>query len=131
MTKLKVACVQTSSRPDPQENIDIVLPLIREAHAQGAQLITTPEIVGMLEPKRALSLQKAKPEETHEVLAAFRGIAAELGVWLLAGSLSIKLSKDKLANRSFMINDRGEIVARYDKIHMFDVQVGDGHQYRE
>lgn len=131
MTKLKVACVQTSSRPDPQENIDIVLPLIREAHAQGAQLITTPEIVGMLEPKRALSLQKAKPEETHEVLAAFRGIAAELSVWLLAGSLSIKLSEDKLVNRSFMINDRGEIVARYDKIHMFDVQVGDGHQYRE
>lgn len=131
MTKLTVACVQTNSTPDPLENVERVSPMIREAAARGAQLITTPEIVGMLEPKRDLALAKAKPEETHEVLTAFRGLAAELGVWLLVGSISIKVSDDKLANRSFLLDDRGNVVARYSKIHMFDVQVGDGHTYRE
>ena len=131
MTKLTVACVQTNATRDPLENVERVSPLIREAAARGASLITTPEIVGMLEPKRDLALAKAKPEETHEVLAAFRGLAAELGVWLLIGSISIKVSDDKMSNRSFLLDDRGQIVARYSKIHMFDVQVGDGHVYRE
>src|SRR3546814_1403187 len=77
MTKLTVACVQTNVTRDPLENIAQVSPMIREAAARGAALITTPEIVGMLEPKRDLALATAKPEETHEVLAAFRGLAAE------------------------------------------------------
>lgn len=131
MTKLTVACVQTNTTRDPQENIARVSPMIREAAARGARLITTPEIVGMLEPKRDQALAKARPEETHEVLAAFRGLAAELGVWLLVGSVSIKVSDDKMSNRSFLLDDRGQIVARYSKIHMFDVQVGDGQTYRE
>lgn len=131
MTRLTVACVQTNASREPRENIERVGPMIREAKARGADLITTPEIVGMLEPKRALQFAKAKPEDSHEVLAAFRGLAAELGVWLLVGSISIKLSEDKLANRSFLLDDQGQIVARYDKIHMFDVQVGDGQTYRE
>lgn len=131
MTKLTVACVQTNTTRDPLENVERVSPMIREAAARGASLITTPEIVGMLEPKRDLALAKAKPEETHEVLAAFRGLAAELGVWLLIGSISIKVSDDKMSNRSFLLDDRGQIVARYSKIHMFDVQVGDGQTYRE
>jgi deaminated glutathione amidase len=131
MTRLTVACVQTNATRDPIENIARVSPLIREAKARGAQLVTTPEIVGMLEPKRDQALAKAKPEETHEVLAAFRGLAAELGIWLLVGSISIKVSDDKMSNRSFLLDDRGQIVARYSKIHMFDVQVGDGQTYRE
>jgi predicted amidohydrolase len=131
MTKLTVACVQTNTTREPLENVERVSPMIREAAARGARLITTPEIVGMLEPKRDLALAKARPEETHEVLAAFRGLAAELGVWLLVGSISIKVSDDKLANRSFLLDDRGNVVARYSKIHMFDVQVGDGQTYRE
>lgn len=131
MTKLTVACVQTNTTRDPLENVERVSPMIREAASRGASLITTPEIVGMLEPKRDLALAKARPEETHEVLAAFRGLAAELGVWLLIGSISIKVSDDKMSNRSFLLDDRGQIVARYSKIHMFDVQVGDGQTYRE
>ena len=131
MTRLTVACVQTNATPEPLENIESVGPMMREAKARGAHLITTPEIVGMLEPKRDQQLAKAKPEENHEVLATFRGLAAELGVWLLVGSVSIKLAEDKLANRSFLLDDQGQIVARYDKIHMFDVQVGDGQTYRE
>lgn len=131
MTKLTVACVQTNTTRDPLENVERVSPLIREAAARGAQLITTPEVVGMIEPKRDQALAKARPEETHEVLAAFRGLAVELGVWLLVGSISIKVSDDKMANRSFLLDDRGNVVARYSKIHMFDVQVGDGQTYRE
>ncbi len=131
MTKLTVACVQTNTTRDPLENVERVSPLIREAAARGAQLITTPEVVGMIEPKRDQALAKARPEETHEVLAAFRGLAAELGTWLLVGSISIKVSDDKMANRSFLLDDRGNVVARYSKIHMFDVQVGDGQTYRE
>jgi len=131
MTKLTVACVQTNTTPDPLENVELVSPMIREAAARGAQLITTPEVVGMIEPKRDQALAKARPEETHEVLAAFRGLAAELRTWLLVGSISIKVADDKMANRSFLLDDRGNVVARYSKIHMFDVQVGDGQTYRE
>ena len=131
MSKFTVANVQTNSKRDPQDNIREVSALIQEAKAKGADLIVTPEVVGMIEPKRELGLAKAKPEETHEVLAAFRALAAELGVWLLIGSISIKVAEDKMANRQFLIDDGGNIVARYSKIHMFDVQVGDGQTYRE
>ena len=131
MSKFTVANVQTNSKRDPQDNIREVSALIREAKAKGADLIVTPEVVGMIEPKRELGLAKAKPEETHEVLAAFRALAAELGVWLLIGSISIKVAEDKMANRQLLIDDGGNIVARYSKIHMFDVQVGDGQTYRE
>ena len=131
MSKLTVACVQTNSKRLPEDNIRDISPMIREAKARGADLITTPEIVGMFEPKRTLALQTAKPEATHEVLAAFRALAAELSTWLLIGSISIKLSAEKLSNCSYLIGPDGKIVARYAKIHMFDVQVGDGSTYRE
>ena len=131
MLKLRVACIQTNSSPDPKENIAIVSALIREAFAAGAEFITTPEVVGMLEPNRIAALSKAQSEETHQVLAAFQGLALELGIWLLIGSISIKVSNTKLSNRSFLINPNGQIIARYSKIHMFDVEVGDGNQYLE
>jgi predicted amidohydrolase len=131
MTKLKIACVQTNSKSDPEDNILEVSAMIRDAHASGADLITTPEVVGMLEPNRIAALSKAEPEESHRVLSAFRELALELNVWLLIGSISIKLSETKLSNRSFLINSDGEIVTRYSKIHMFDVEVDDGSQYCE
>ena len=129
--KLVVACVQTSSKADPATNIAEVGALIREAHERGADLITTPEVVGMMEARRRPALEKARPEETHEVLAAFRGLAAELGTWLLIGSISIRIAGDRLSNRSFLVGPDGGVVARYAKIHMFDVEVGDGSRYRE
>ena len=86
----------------------------------------------MFEPDKPAARAKAKVEEEHEVLVAFRGLAAELGVWLHAGSLSVALpDNDRLANRSFLIAPDGSIAARYTKIHMFDVQVGDGQVYQE
>jgi predicted amidohydrolase len=132
MSKFTVACVQTNSKPDPVVNIAEVSPMIREAKARGAHFITTPEIVGMFEPDKPAARAKAKVEEEHEVLVAFRGLAAELGVWLHGGSLSVALpDNDRLANRSFLIAPDGSIAARYTKIHMFDVQVGDGQVYQE
>ena len=131
MSKLRIACIQTNSSPNPEENIAIVSVLIREACAAGAELITTPEVVGMLEPDRIAALSKAQSEEKHQVLSAFQELALELGIWLLIGSISIKVSDTKLSNRSFLINPNGEVIARYSKIHMFDVKVGDGHQYLE
>ena len=84
----------------------------------------------MLEPNREKALYKAQAENDHSVLREFRNLSKELSIWLLIGSISIKLSDSKLANRSFLINPDGQIIARYTKIHMFDVEVNDGSTYR-
>ena len=131
MTSLTVACVQTNTKADPGANIAEVGAMVREAHGRGAALVTTPEVVGMMAENRREALERARPEETHAVLGAFRTLAADLGIWLLIGSLSIKVVPDRLANRSFLVGPDGSVVARYTKIHMFDVQVGDGQVYRE
>ena len=131
MSNLKVACIQTNSKSDPNINIREVSSLIRAARSSGAELITTPEVVGMLEPNREKALNKAQPENYHGVLREFRALSRDLAIWLLIGSISIKLSNGKLANRSFLINPDGQIIARYTKIHMFDVEVNDGSIYRE
>ena len=85
----------------------------------------------MIEPKRPQMLEKAKPEAEHPAIPAFSALAAELGVWLLIGSLQIKLDAATCANRSFLFDDRGRVAARYDKIHMFDVDLKGGESYRE
>ena len=131
MSNLKVACIQTNSKSDPNINIREVSSLIRAARSNGAELITTPEVVGMLEPNREKALKKAQPENYHGVLREFQALSRDLAIWLLIGSISIKLSNGKLANRSFLINPDGQIIARYTKIHMFDVEVNDGSIYRE
>jgi predicted amidohydrolase len=125
------ACVQMTSGREPAGNIAAASALIREARAAGADLIMTPEITNMLEPKREAMLAKAAPEAEDTALAAFRALAEELQVWLLIGSLAIRVAADKAANRSFLIGPDGSIAARYDKIHMFDVNVADGQSYRE
>ena len=129
--KFKVALIQTNSEREFQPNIDFVNAQARAAKKDGAEFILTPEIAAMFEPKREQSLAKACPEETHPALAAWCDLARELGVWFLAGSLSVKLSDTMLANRSILIDPKGGIQARYDKIHMFDVNVKDGQTYRE
>jgi predicted amidohydrolase len=127
----KVACLQLNAARDIAPNIAAASTLIREARAKGAQFILTPENTSMIEPKRPLLLEKAKPEAEHPGIAAFSSLAAELGVWLLIGSMQIKLDATICANRSFLFDDRGRIVARYDKIHMFDVDLEGGESYRE
>ncbi len=127
----KVACVQLNAGRDLAPNIAAASALIREAKAAGAQFIQTPENTGWIEPIRPLQLEKAKPETEHPGVPAYQALAAELKVWLLIGSLSIKLDASTCANRSFLFDPQGRIAARYDKIHMFDVDLANGETYRE
>jgi predicted amidohydrolase len=132
MTVLTVACVQTNSGPDVGPNLETIAPMVREARGRGADLITLPENVALFEPRSARLLEKAERQESHSALAAFRDLARETGAWILVGSLAVKLdSNDKVANRSFLLDAVGNIVASYDKIHMFDVQLPSGETYRE
>ena len=131
MTPFKLACVQTNSGREVAPNIEAVGGLVRAARSAGADLVTLPENVAMLEPRSRLIKEKAAPEHAHAALAAFQALAKETGAWLLAGSLTVKLVGGKVANRSFLLNSEGIVVARYDKIHMFDVDLAGGESYRE
>ncbi|WP_119461304.1 carbon-nitrogen hydrolase family protein [Rhodospirillaceae bacterium SYSU D60014] len=125
------ACVQMTAGREIESNIAAASTAIREARAAGADFILTPENTTMIESKRALLLEKAKPEAEHPALPAFQALAAEIGAWLLIGSLTIRLEDGRCANRSFLLDDAGRIAARYDKIHMFDVDLAGGERYRE
>jgi predicted amidohydrolase len=127
----RLACVQVNAGNQMTANIEAVARLARAARGDGAEFIAFPECVAMMEMGRDAVLAQARPEETHPALAAFCDLARELKVWLLSGSLSVRLLGDKVANRSFLINDDGVVQARYDKIHMFDVDLEDGESYRE
>ncbi len=127
----KAACVQMTAGPEVNPNLAAATALIREARARGADFILTPENTAMMEPRRADVLAKARPEAADPALPAFQALAAELGCWLLIGSLAVKLDDKTCANRSFLLDDRGGIAARYDKIHMFDVDLAGGESYRE
>src|SRR5512134_1122566 len=105
--------------------------MVREARAGGADFVLLPENVSMLEPVSRLLKEKASSEEKHPALAAFRDLARETGVWLLIGSLAIRAPDGRVSNRSLLVDPLGEVVARYDKIHMFDVDLGPGERYRE
>ena len=125
------ACVQPTSGEDVQENLAQVSGLIRQARAAGAELIATPEVSNLVAPRRAATLERSESEGAGS-LPAYRALAAELGAWLSIGSLAIKLDgQDRVANRSYLINASGEVVASYDKIHMFDVDLASGESYRE
>lgn len=127
----KVACVQLNAARDIAPNIEAASRLIREARRAGADFILTPENTGMIEPKRGLLLEKVRSEAEHPGIPAFSALAAELGVWLLIGSMQIKLDATHCANRSLLFDPTGAIAARYDKIHMFDVELAAGESYRE
>jgi predicted amidohydrolase len=129
--RFTVACVQTNSAREFEPNIVTATELVREARRAGADFVLLPENVSMLEPVGRSLKEKALPEEAHPALAAFRDLARETGIWLLIGSLAIKLEDGRVANRSLLVDPEGTIVARYDKIHMFDVDLGPGQTYRE
>jgi predicted amidohydrolase len=121
-----------NSSSEVAANIAAASALVREARKAGADFILTPEVSDMIEPRRDQVLAKAKPEAAHPMLAAFRDLARETGAWLLLGSIVVRdEGAERLANRSFLIDPKGEIVARYDKIHMFDVDLPNGESHRE
>jgi len=125
------ACVQLNSGDDLAANITAASDLIRQAAAQGASFVATPENSTMITVGREATLAKARSELEHPAVPAFSTLAAELGLWLLIGSLTVRLSAEQAANRSLLFAPDGKIAARYDKIHMFDVAIPDGQVYRE
>jgi len=125
------ALVQMRSGVMPQRNLDAVARLISEARDRGAEYVLTPEMTNILEVKRERLFAAIAPEESDATLAALRELARRLRIFLHIGSLAIKLSPERAANRSFLIDRDGEIIARYDKIHMFDVDLAGGESYRE
>ena len=129
--RFRVALVQTNSSDDMATNIKATSARIRAAGETGADFILTPETVALMEPRTAPLLEKTYFEDDDPALAEFRGLAAELGVWLLIGSIVVKIAEDKLVNRSYLVDAGGAISARYDKIHLFDVDLPDGESYRE
>ena len=131
MTTFKLACVQTNSGREIAPNIEAVTKLVRQAGEAGADFITLPENVSMVEPRGRLIREKARPADAHPALEAFQALAREVDAWLLVGSLTVKLPADKVANRSYLLDSSGAIVAWYDKIHMFDVDLPGGESYRE
>ena len=128
---VSVACVQVNAGTDMARNVETATALVHQACDAGAEFVALPENVRLIVHGREQQLAAACTEEDHPALAAFRGVAAERGVSLLVGSLAIRLGQDTLANRSFLLDQRGDIVARYDKIHMFDVDLPGGESYRE
>ena len=133
------ACVQFTAARDHEPNIQIVSDLVRRARDADADFVLTPENTGLIEPIGKLRREKARDEANHPVLAALCEVARETGAWLLIGSLAVDISREpgvpegerRLANRSYLINSVGGIVAHYDKIYMFDVDLAGGESYRE
>jgi predicted amidohydrolase len=127
----RAGLIQMRTGRTPAANVEAALKLIGEAKRQGADYVQTPEITNIMEPDREKMFAAIASEEQDVTLAAFREIAKRLSIYVHAGSLAIKVSPEKAANRSFLIDPKGEIVARYDKIHMFDVDLANGESYRE
>ena len=130
---MKTALIQLSVTDDPAVNLPVTRDLVRQAAGQGAGFVLTPEVTNCLSSDRAHQRAVLRHEEDDATLAALRAEAADLGIWLLIGSLGV-LTHDadgRFANRSFLIAPDGSVAARYDKIHMFDVNVSETEQYRE
>ena len=130
---MRAALVQLTVTDDPVANLAATLGFVRQAHAEGAEFILTPECTNGLWSNRAAQKALLRLEEDDATLAALRDEAGRLGVWLLIGSLAL-LTGDadgRFANRSFLIRPDATIAARYDKIHMFDVNVSETEVYRE
>ncbi|AWB25380.1 carbon-nitrogen hydrolase family protein [Methylobacterium currus] len=124
------ACVQMRSGRDPAQNRDAAVAGIREAADQGAHYVQTPEMTSLLERDRLSLFQKIRAPEDDPTLGALRDVARERGIVVHVGSLAVK-NGDKVANRAFVIDREGAIVAAYDKLHLYDVDLPNGESYRE
>jgi deaminated glutathione amidase len=131
MTGFVAAAVQMQSGLDVAGNVEDASRSIRDAAAAGAGYVLTPEMTTVLDLKRERLMAAIAGEEDDPSLKQFRALAVELGIHLHIGSMAIKLGADAVANRSFLIRPDGAIIARYDKIHMFDVDLAGGESYRE
>jgi predicted amidohydrolase len=130
-SRFKVGLIQMRSGLEPPHNLAAAVALIDEAGRAGADYVLTPEMTNILALKRDQLFANIVAEEHDPTLATLREVARQLGIFVHIGSLAIKASPEKAVNRSFLIDRRGDVVARYDKIHMFDVDLAGGESYRE
>ena len=130
-SKFRVGLIQMRTGRTPQANTDAAVTLIGEAKSGGADYVLTPEVTNIMESSRDKLFATIMAEENDPTLATFRDLARTLGIYVHVGSLAVKVAPEKAANRSFLIDRKGNIVARYDKIHMFDVDLTGGESYRE
>jgi len=130
---VKIAVLQMSSGIDPAANAEVIEAAIGEAAGQGAVMLFTPEMSGLLDSNGARAAGHVVDEANDPVLARVRSAAARAGIWVHIGSLAVKGDGDEArwANRGFVIDAAGEIVARYDKVHLFDVDLPTGESWRE
>ena len=131
MTSVRIAILQAQSGIDPAVNAKRLVEAVEQAAAGGAAMLFTPEMSGMLDRERERAMASARTEDEDEVLAAVRQAAAKAGIWVHLGSLAVRGSGGKLSNRGFVIDAEGAIRARYDKIHLFDVDLPTGESWRE
>lgn len=127
----RVACVQNCAEDDVGRNIEESAALVRGAAAAGAKLICLPENFTCLETKDELYLTRGFREDAHPALPYFSALARDLGIYLALGSLTIKLDAEKVNNRSYVLAPDGGVLASYNKIHLFDVQLKNGELYQE
>ena len=130
---MRIALLQMNGGIDPAENAATLVDAVAEAKSGGATMVFTPEMSGLLDQKRKRAAAHLTTEGEDSVLAGVRHAAAEHGIWVHIGSLALRADSDpdRLVNRGFVIDDRGEIRARYDKIHLFDVDLDTGESWRE
>jgi predicted amidohydrolase len=127
----RTACIQNTATRDISANINWVCKRVDEAHDAGAEFITMPESVGLIEPVNENISAQCFTEQQDAGLIAFQQKAKQLAVTILIGSQLIKLDDGRIVNRSFLVSDQGEITARYDKLHMFDIELANGEFYLE
>jgi predicted amidohydrolase len=127
----RAGLVQMCTGRDVDRNVADASALIREAAAKGARYIQTPEITTLMETERTRLFAAVRPEEGNPAIAHFAGLARELGIWLHVGSMGVLLGNGKIANRSLLLSPAGAVAARFDKLHMFDVDLPGGETYRE
>ena len=128
---VNIACLQTSPLPDFASALDHALTLAKSAADSGAQFLALPEYCGGLQTKGSSFAPPFAPEDEHPVLNGLRAFASSRKVWLSIGSLAVSAMGSKFANRSFVVDDQGQIVSRYDKIHLFDISLSDKEVYLE
>lgn len=130
---MRAGLIQLSVNDDPAANLIVAQDMVREAASAGAKFVLTPEVTNCISSDRDQQRRVLRSEADDETLKALRADAVHLNIWLLIGSLGLLTEDDdgRFANRSFLISPSGDIVARYDKIHMFDVNVSEAEQYRE
>ncbi len=127
----RVACLQMNSGSDLAANLDQLRRMVTEAAGNGAQLVLSPEYCLLMDGSGRVMREGALPADGGSVLAELRALAAQLNIWLLLGSLTLKTDEERIVNRSYLIAAEGAVAASYDKIHMFDVTLPDGKVIRE